>query len=97
MPIVKDDSDMKELDSLLTPYKEQATISWGYHPVALPRLFGIITERGISKKQATIEIAEYAHIKLEELLGIGEAIAQKIGNLLNYAAMLEQWAMQVRN
>jgi len=75
MPIAKNDEDMQDLVTLFTSYKDQATISWGSHPVALPRRFGIITAKGISKKQAAIEIATYEHIKPEELLGIGDSTA----------------------
>jgi hydroxymethylpyrimidine pyrophosphatase-like HAD family hydrolase len=75
MPIVKDDADMKALDGMLDQYRTNATISWGSHPVALPRRFGIITAKGISKKQAAIEIAEYSKIALDELLGIGDSTA----------------------
>jgi hydroxymethylpyrimidine pyrophosphatase-like HAD family hydrolase len=75
MPITKNDADMKALDDLLAPCKESATVSWGSHPVALPRRFGIITAKGISKKQGAVEVANYSDIKLEELLGIGDSTA----------------------
>ncbi|HSX31019.1 MAG TPA: HAD hydrolase family protein [Candidatus Saccharimonadales bacterium] len=73
MPIAKDDIDMTELDQLLEPYKSGATVSWGSHPVALPRRFGIITALGISKGQAAAEVAEHEGAKPEELLGIGDS------------------------
>lgn len=75
MPIVKDDEDMEELDKLLAPYKDTATVSWGSHPVALPRRFGIITAKGISKQQAAAEVAKHSGIELKELLGVGDSTA----------------------
>lgn len=75
MPIVKDDKDMQALDELLGQYKTDVTISWGAHPIALPRRFGIITAQGISKKQAAAEIASYNNIDFNELLGIGDSAA----------------------
>lgn len=75
MPIVKDEQDMKELDSLLSPFKGDATISWGVHPFAMPRRFGIITAKGVSKAQATLEISNYSGIKPDEMLGIGDGTA----------------------
>lgn len=75
MPIANDDADMQTLDNLFTPYKGRATVSWGSHPVALPRRFGIITALGISKGQAVAEVAEHEDIKPENLLGIGDSTA----------------------
>lgn len=75
MPVVQSDDDMHEVDELLQPFTDRATISWGTHPVALPRRFGIVTAKGISKQQAAREIAAHNNIALEELLGIGDSIA----------------------
>jgi HAD superfamily hydrolase (TIGR01484 family) len=75
MPIASNDDDMNALDELFEPYKAGATISWGAHPVALPRRFGIITALGISKGQAAAEVAEHEHIAPSELLGVGDSTA----------------------
>jgi HAD superfamily hydrolase (TIGR01484 family) len=73
MPIAKDEADKQNLISLFLPYKDVLTLSWGVHPVANPHQFGIITAKGISKKQAALKIAQHAHIQLGELLGIGDS------------------------
>lgn len=73
MPIAKNEDDKKILIELFEPFKNELTLSWGIHPIALPHLFGIITAKGISKKQAALEIAENYHIKPDELLGIGDS------------------------
>lgn len=75
MPIAANDEDMEALDKLFEPYKAGATVSWGTHPVALPRRFGIVTALGISKGQAASEVAEHEHIDPSELLGVGDSTA----------------------
>lgn len=73
MPVAKDKKDKERLTELFEPFKNELTLSWGIHPIALPHIFGIITPKGISKKQAVFEIASNYHIKPEELLGIGDS------------------------
>lgn len=73
MPIAKNENDKKRLIELFEPFKNNLTLSWGVHPIALPHLFGIITAKGISKKQAALEIANSKNIKPEEMLGIGDS------------------------
>lgn len=73
MPVAKNEEDKKRLTELFLPFKDELTLSWGIHPIALPHQFGIITAKGISKKQATLEMSNSIGIKQEELLGIGDS------------------------
>ena len=73
MPIAKNEEDKKRLINLFESFKNELTLSWGIHPIALPHLFGIITAKGISKKQAAMEIAISEKVKPEEMLGIGDS------------------------
>jgi len=73
MPIAKNEEDKKKLIELFKPFENNLTLSWGIHPIALPHLFGIITAKGISKKQAALEIANSIGVKPEEMLGIGDS------------------------
>ncbi|MEK7059225.1 MAG: HAD family hydrolase [Patescibacteria group bacterium] len=73
MPIAKHETDKARLTELFPSFSNELTLSWGVHPVALPHQFGIITAKGISKKQAALEIAEHSQISPEELLGIGDS------------------------
>ncbi|MFZ2206737.1 MAG: HAD-IIB family hydrolase [Microgenomates group bacterium] len=73
MPIAKDEEEKKRLTELFIPFQSDLTLSWGIHPIALPHQFGIITAKGISKKQAALEIADSVGIKPEEMLGIGDS------------------------
>lgn len=73
MPIADNEEDKKRLIGLFELFKDQLTLSWGIHPIALPYLFGIITAKGISKKQAALEIANSIGVKPEEMLGVGDS------------------------
>ena len=73
MPIAKNEDDKKRLIELFEPFKNDLTLSWGIHPIALPHLFGIITAKGISKKQAALENANSIRVKPEEMLGVGDS------------------------
>lgn len=73
MPVANNDNEMHEIDKLLQGFSDRATISWGTHPVALPRRFGIVTAKGISKQQATHAIVDHNNIAMNELLGIGDS------------------------
>lgn len=73
MPIAKNEEDKKKMIELFRPFENNLTLSWGIHPIALPHLFGIITAKGISKKQAALEIANSIEVKPEEMLGIGDS------------------------
>mgnify|MGYP001587111555 FL=1 len=73
MPIAKNEKDKQRIVQLFRLFKDILTLSWGIHPIALPHIFGIVTAKGISKKQAVLEIALAENIKSEELLGIGDS------------------------
>jgi hydroxymethylpyrimidine pyrophosphatase-like HAD family hydrolase len=73
MPIAENEADKARLVQLFKPFEDRLTLSWGVHRVALPRQFGIITAKGISKQQAALEIASYEGVNQEELLGIGDS------------------------
>lgn len=73
MPIAINEEDKKRLTLLFEPFRNDLTLSWGIHPIALPHQFGIITAKGISKKQAALEIAQKENIKIEQMLGIGDS------------------------
>lgn len=73
MPIAENEKDKLRISQLHKPFESNLTLSWGIHPIALPHVFGIVTAKGISKKQATLEIALAENLKPEELLGIGDS------------------------
>lgn len=89
MPIAKNEEDKKRLTDLFNPFKDNLTLSWGVHPVALPLQFGIITALGISKKEGAIEISRARRVPLKNMLGVGDSLSdwQFIG-LCGYKAAM---------
>lgn len=74
MPVAKDLEDMKAInEGLNQQFGEQVVVSWGVHPIALPHRFGIVTAKGISKKQAALAIAQHQGILPSEMLGVGDS------------------------
>jgi len=73
MPIAKDESDKKRLILLFDRFKNDLTLSWGVHPIALPHQFGIITAKNISKKEGALQIINSLNIKPNEVLGVGDS------------------------
>ncbi len=66
-------SDKDRITALFKPYADELTLSWGVHPVALPNIFGIVTTKGISKQQGTIEISQSEGVSPDHMLGIGDS------------------------
>ena len=75
MPVAKDEADKQRIITLFKPFEKNLTLQWGVHPTALPYLFGIVTEKGISKEQAARVISNYTGIYLTEILGIGDGLS----------------------
>lgn len=71
MPITPNE-DRTAVEEIFKPFEDKLTLSWGIHPYALPHQFGIITAKGISKRQAASEIADHSGISMDELLGVGD-------------------------
>lgn len=75
MPIAKNEQDKEILTGLFESFKNSLTLSWGIHPIALPYLFGIITSKGISKKQAVQEICKSINVDPKEILAVGDSVS----------------------
>ncbi|MFH1276166.1 MAG: HAD family hydrolase [Candidatus Woesearchaeota archaeon] len=73
MPIAKDEEDKNRLTEMFKPFENDLVLSWGVHPVALPLQFGIITAKGISKKNAWEDILKNEDISFTEVLGVGDS------------------------
>lgn len=74
MPIAKDETDKQKITQLFSPYSEMLTLQWGIHPTALPSQFGLITKKGISKKQAAEVISKHTGVSLDDMLGVGDGM-----------------------
>ena len=73
MPIALDESDKLNLERLFDQFQGDLVLSWGVHPIILPLQFGIITAKGISKKQGAIEISKSLNVPFENILGVGDS------------------------
>jgi HAD superfamily hydrolase (TIGR01484 family) len=66
--------DKKKVDKILEPFKNQIHVVWSHHPTTYPAQNAIITLKGVSKKDATLEVLEYLKISPNEALGIGDTL-----------------------
>ncbi|OGV96612.1 hypothetical protein A2W24_01470 [Microgenomates group bacterium RBG_16_45_19] len=73
MPIAPNKAGKEKINQVFSKYTDYLTLSWGIHPIALPRQFGIITTKHISKKEAAQEIAHSLNIIPSHMLGIGDS------------------------
>lgn len=73
MPIALDEEDKIRVEKLFEELDIDLVLSWGIHPVANPLKFGIVTEKGISKRQGAIEISKNMGIPLENILAVGDS------------------------
>jgi len=74
LPVTKTDQERKIVEQILSNYKEKLVIGWSTHPAIKGYFFGNITASGISKKQSVLEIVNQYHIKMEEILGVGDSL-----------------------
>lgn len=74
MPIAKNEQDKQRVAELFSPWGTILTLQWGIHPTALPSQFGLITKKGISKKQAAETISHHTGVSLEDMLGVGDGM-----------------------
>ena len=74
MPVARDLDQKQEIIKLIEPYIEFIGLQWGTHPTALPHQFGVISTKGISKRQAVEMISKTNHIPLTNFLGIGDGM-----------------------
>jgi len=97
MPIALDAEDKTRVENLFKSLNTDLTLSWGIHPVALPLQFGIITAKGISKKQGAIDIIEQLNIKFENTLGIGDSTSDwQFIDMCKYGATLENGNFELK-
>lgn len=90
MPIAKDEKEKERITELLSSFGNELIIYWGIHPVVLPLQFGVITPKGISKKQAAIQIAEHYNVSFENILGVGDSMGDwEFIQLCNFAGTVK--------
>jgi hydroxymethylpyrimidine pyrophosphatase-like HAD family hydrolase len=89
MPVARDEEDKRRVDAILAPFREKLSLSWAVHPVVLPLQFGIITAKGISKKEGGTAILKHENSSFETTLSVGDSTSdwQFIGLSKYKAAM----------
>lgn len=75
LPVTKTDQERKIVEKIFSDYKEKLVIGWSTHPAIKGYFFGNITTQGISKKQSVLEIVDLYQINTEEILGVGDSLA----------------------
>ncbi len=74
MPVANDENQKQEIIDLFKQFNNELSLQWGTHQTALPYQFGIITIKGISKKQAAQTISKQTGVPLGEMLGVGDGL-----------------------
>jgi len=74
MPVANDENQKKEIIDLFKQFDMELSLQWGIHATALPYQFGIVTIKGISKRQAAQKISKSTGILLSDFLGIGDGM-----------------------
>lgn len=98
MPIANDEQDKKRVIHLFKNFENDLTLQWGIHPTALPYQFGLITQKGISKKQAAQTIAYHAGISLNNMLGIGDGMTDwQFMEICGYAGAMGNASEELKN
>ncbi len=97
MPIAKNERDKKRLIKIFKPFEKDLVLSWGIHPVALPLQFGIITAKGISKKNAWEEIINNMNLTFKNVLGVGDSTDDwQFIQLCKYGAAMENASEELK-
>ena len=89
MPVAINTEDTIRLKTIYEPYQNDLTLAMGVHPIANPHQFGLITKKGVSKKQSAIDATAKLDIPLNNYLGIGDSTSDwSFMQLCGYTATL---------
>lgn len=98
MPIALDNEDKVRVTEIFNNSNIDLDLSWGIHPVALPLQFGIVTAKGITKKQGAIEISKGINVPLENILAVGDSTSDwQFINLCGYCATMGNASQELKD
>lgn len=98
MPVANDETDKKRIIELFQKHRINLDLQWGIHLTALPYQFGIITIKGISKKQAAMVIAKHAGISLDDMLGVGDGMTDwQFMDICGYAGVMGNGSKELKD
>ncbi len=90
LPIVPDTSGIAEVTKALTPYEDAIETTWSIHPIANPHQFCNIAPKGVSKRQATLNVLSHLGISPKDTLSVGDSTSDwKFMELTGLVATLE--------
>jgi HAD superfamily hydrolase (TIGR01484 family) len=90
--------DMPDLEQTVQRFSDKISYIWSQHPFLAPRRPLIITARGVSKQNASLEVAQYLNISPEDILGIGDSESDwSFMQLCGYAATVGSEAGELQN
>ncbi len=98
MPVAKNHEEKEKLMKLFEPFQTQAVLSLGVHPIANPHQFGLITARGVSKKQSAFDAMHALGIDMKDCLGVGDSTSDwQFMEHAGYAATLGNGTTELKN
>ena len=94
VPIAINIEDSSRLKLIFHPFDTKLSLAVNVHPIANPHQFGLITTKGVSKKQSAIDVTEVLNIPLSEVLGIGDSTSDwSFMELCGYTAAVQMQRM----
>ena len=94
----KDEEDIKRVEHTLQPFMSQIHLVFTMNPVHLPFRNGIITTKGISKKQATKEVLDYLNISPADTLAVGDTLGDwNFMKVCGYAATVGNDSQELKD
>jgi HAD superfamily hydrolase (TIGR01484 family) len=74
MPIVANQNEKDIVEEVFANFQDKLDLQWATHPTALPLQFGVITTKGVTKRQGALDISEGLGVSLENTLGVGDSL-----------------------
>ena len=74
MPFYHRPEERAIIEKMLQPFMDKIHVIFSHHPSTYPTENAVITLKGVSKKDATLEVLRYLHISPDETLGIGDTL-----------------------
>lgn len=98
MPVANDEIQKQEIIDLFKQFDNELSLQWGTHQTALPYQFGIITIKGISKKQAAQTISKQTGVPLGDMLGVGDGLTDwNFIEICGYAGAMGNASQDLKN
>ena len=74
LAFAKDKKEKLVTEEVLQPFLKNINFLWSTHPTIFPVEGAVITVKGVSKKDATLEVLKHLGISPEDTLGIGDTL-----------------------